>query len=297
MLELKDYIYCFSKDNKPLAYCEDGDVVKFYTKDCFNEQVTHDSEEELVLDEEHTNPATGPLYINGAKENDVLKVEILDIKVAQTGVVSMCDNDYPLGHNSNTRTRIINIKDGYAYFNDLCWPIDTMIGVIGTARKDRDVITYNVFENGGNMDSNIITKGNTLYLPVSVDGGLLAMGDLHATMGDGEVAGTGIEISGEVTVKVSVIKNFKLNWPITETKDAYYVNTCGPTCDEAIQKGYEEMQRLIGQAYNFDLTDATLYMSMRGMINANQACLSKEGGGNSFRIGTPKINGKPLIKG
>lgn len=57
------------------------------------------------------------------------------------------------------------------------------------------------------MDCKEIVKGSILYLHVNVEGGLLAMGDLHAVMGDGETGGCGLEINGEVTVRVNVIKD------------------------------------------------------------------------------------------
>ena len=134
-------------------------------------------------------------------------------------------------------------------------------------------------------------------MPVRVKGALLALGDLHASMGDGEVIGNGIEIGGEVIVRVRIIKNFELNWPVTETANAFYVNTCGNTCDEAIRNGYHEMHRLISNAYGLDYTDTGMYMTMQGYLSANQACLEEEAGGNSFRIGTPKVTNKPRIIG
>ena len=129
-----------------------------------------------------------------------------------------------------------------------------------------------------------------------MEGALLAMGDVHAAMGDGEVCGCGIEIAGEVIVRVRILKNFKLNWPLLETKDAYYVNARGATCDEAIHSAYVELHRLISQAYELDYTDTAMYMSIQGLLSANQACLVEQAGGDSFRVGTPKVlNKKPLI--
>lgn len=114
-----------------------------------------------------------------------------------------------------SRTRIVEVKDGYVYFNDVRFPAVPMIGVIGTATSDRSVITGYSFEGGGNMDSRKITKGTTVYLPVRVPGGLLAMGDVHAVMGDGEVCETGVEINADIQVRIRLIKNFELNWPVT----------------------------------------------------------------------------------
>jgi len=251
---------------------------------------------EKELDSSHCNPVTGPLFVKGAKPGDALKVTVLDIEVANKGVMI----DYPdCGtklKNNNPRTKIFKIKDGYTSFNDIKVKIDPMIGVIGTAPNGDDVFSGHVFKNGGNMDSRLNKKGAIIYLPVCVDGGLLSMGDLHALMGDGEMVGTGIEVSGKVTVKVEIIKNINLNWPVTYIDKYWFINTCGKTCDKAIKEGYKEMHRLLVKNYGFDETDAAMYISLNGRLEACQACLSSEGGGNSFRIGTPKVKGKSLIQ-
>ena len=55
------------------------------------------------------------------------------------------------------------------------------------------------------MDCTMIGIGAEVYFPVRVTGALLAVGDLHAAMGDGEVFGYGLEAAGEVTLKVEVL--------------------------------------------------------------------------------------------
>ena len=294
MKTIKNYTYTFSKNNKPALYVNPKEEVKFITLDCFSGQVKKNLDTVFKHDREKTNPATGPLYINGAKKGDVLVVKIKKINIAKKGVVTTVENCGPLWKVSGPRTRIINIKDGNASFNNHSWTVKPMIGVIGTA-SNLDYGTGYVFNGGGNMDNNTIIEKTTVYLPVRVDGGLLSIGDLHASMGDGEVVGTGIEINGEVIVEVDLIKNFKLNWPINETKDAYYINASGKTVDKAIENGYKELHRLIKVSYGFDDGDASLYMTMRAIISVNQACLSPLGGGNSIRIGMPKEKGFKLI--
>ena len=106
------------------------------------------------------------------------------------------------------------------------------------------------------MDSKVITKGARVYFPVRVAGALLQMGDLHATMGDAELCGTGIEIKGEILVKTSIIKNFELNWPVTETSDYWYVNACDHEYPTALKYASKELQRLICNEYGWDKTDA-----------------------------------------
>lgn len=62
-------------------------------------------------------------------------------------------------------------------------------------------------EHGGNMDIRYITTGTTVYLPCLVDGCGLAVGDFHFAQGDGEVAGTAIEMGGTMTVTARVVED------------------------------------------------------------------------------------------
>lgn len=299
MLKLRDYIYTFSKDLEPIAKVASGTVIKFKVEDCFGGQIRCKTDELMEMDWNHANPATGPVYVEGAEPGDVIAVDILDIEVDSQGTICTIPHVGPFWENYEKKTYILRIQDGLIHWDEtgMTWPIDPMVGVIGLASDERDIPTAHVSHHGGNMDSRLIRKGTTVWLPVRVAGGLLAMGDLHATMGDGEVAGNGIEVRGSIIARVRLVKNFKLNWALTETADAYYVNTCGPTCDDAIREGYLEMHRLIMQAYGLSYTDAALYMSMQGFLEANQACLVDEAGGNSFRTGTPKLKDKPRLIG
>jgi formamidase len=62
-------------------------------------------------------------------------------------------------------------------------------------------------EHGGNMDIRYITTGTTVYLPCFVDGCGLAVGDFHYAQGDGEVAGTAIEMGGRMTVTARIVED------------------------------------------------------------------------------------------
>ena len=53
-------------------------------------------------------------------------------------------------------------------------------------------------EHGGNMDYRGFRAGVTVYFPVFVEGALFFVGDGHALQGDGEIVGTGIEVSADV---------------------------------------------------------------------------------------------------
>jgi amidase len=117
----------------------------------------------------------------------------------------------------------------------ISFPSRPMVGVIGVA-TDRDVISNGFAgEHGGNLDNHLHRPGATVYLPVRQPGGMLAIGDMHAAMGDGEVCFTGVEIAGEVTIRVGLLKGKQGRWPVTELPDRWVVHgTAGPDVRDAI---------------------------------------------------------------
>lgn len=206
--------------NKPAAHCESGDTVWFETRNCYDDRLSADGsvfEEENALD----NPATGPLFVNGAQKGDVLKIEILDIKLKGKGYMRQSTVGGAFFERVTERVvREFDVSGTDVKFNDkLTFPINTMIGVIGTAPENEAISTEIPSDHGGNMDCTRIVKGATLYLPVNVKGALLSIGDMHALMGDGEVMICGLEAAGEATVRVSVVKGHKLPTPCLVTPE------------------------------------------------------------------------------
>lgn len=187
--------------------------------------------------------ATGPLYIEGAEPGDTLAVSIDDITVANQGVMAAIPGSGALGHFiKSMETKIVPIKDDYAIFNkDIKIPISPMIGVIGTAPLEEDISCGTPGRHGGNMDTRLIGKGSILYLPVFAEGALLSMGDLHAVMGDGEVSVCGVEIPGEVTVTIKLIKAQKEEWPVLETPTHWYTIASGKDINEASELALDAM--------------------------------------------------------
>jgi formamidase len=61
-------------------------------------------------------------------------------------------------------------------------------------------------ENAGNIDVKQLTKGGRLLIPVFVSGALFSAGDAHFAQGDGEIAGTTMEMNVTLVVKFSVRK-------------------------------------------------------------------------------------------
>ena len=289
-------LYTFSKDNPPFCSAQPGEVLLFRTMDCYSGQLTSEDQKLEGLDLTKCNPAAGPVFVEGAEPGDVLVVDVLDITVADVGCTRTSGKSGPLRDVTEERNRILHIVDGCVQFNDICWPINPMVGVMGTAPAGEAVASGHAGNHGGNMDSKKIAKGARVYFPVRVPGALLQMGDIHATMGDGEICGTGVEIAGDILVRVSLIKNFVLNWPVTETKDNWYVNAKGGDYDESLMLASKELCRLMEPAYGWDATDIFIYLSLQGDVEINQACRPLSTPMVNVRVGIPKTAGKkPLV--
>jgi acetamidase/formamidase/AraC-like DNA-binding protein len=101
-------------------------------------------------------------------------------------------------------------------------PLRPHFGVIALAPCEADPVdSIPPAYFGGNLDNWRLGKGSAVYLPVSVPGGLLSIGDPHAAQGDGELAGTAIECS--MTGRFTIVLHKKdglfagLTYPLIET--------------------------------------------------------------------------------
>lgn len=291
---IKDYVYHFSPDNKPVKNVARGDSVSFKTLDCFSNQVR--SEDQLItsIDFDRVNPASGPVYVEGAEPGDVLVVDIMDIEIEDVGFISTLPDTGPLFQADGLRTKKIEVKDNKIIFNDIQFPASPMVGVIGVAPKEGQVPCGFPGAHGGNMDCNKIIKGSRVYFPVKVEGALFQLGDLHASMGDGEICGAGIEIPGQVRTRLDLIKDFNLDWPMVETDDMWYAIGSHDEFETALKYASEQIQTLICNSYGWDKTDAYMYMSAVGSFEICQGC-KPSGFPTVVRFGVPKIAEKPRL--
>lgn len=263
----KEYVVdSLDKNHKPVASCQSGDTVVFETRDCYDDAVT--SVERPLGDRPQSecleNPATGPLYIEGACAGDVLKVEILDITLRGWGIMRSSTSAGVFHEKFEDRqAKIFQFDGNKVVFDDqLTLELDTMIGVIGTAPKGDGISTETPDSHGGNMDCRKIVKDSILYLPVNVDGALLAMGDLHALMGDGEVMICGLETGGEVTVKVTVLKDAKLPTPFLYCRGDVMSIQSALTLDEAGDMAAKAMEEYVEDATGLGTLEASMLMSL-----------------------------------
>lgn len=265
-------IYAMSPDNEAAVRVTDGSVVEIQTFDCFEDQIQSAAQDFGTLDWSHINPATGPIFVEGAEPGDLLAVQIQKIELANHGVMTTGPGLGLLGDELKENTiRVVPIRDGKAVFSEnLELPLNPMIGVIGNAPATSSVPCGTPGVHGGNMDCKRITEGATLILPVSVPGALFALGDLHAAMGDGEVAVCGIEIAGKVTVRLQVLKN--KNWPVPMLVDDEFVMTIASEekLDDAVIAATKNMVHFLEDECSMDKAEATFLLSAKGDLRVCQ---------------------------
>jgi acetamidase/formamidase len=126
----------------------------------------------------------------------------------------------------------------------LILPLDPMVGCFGTAPpKGQAIAASTAGPYGGNMDYRGFRAGTTVYLPVFVQGALFHLGDVHALQGDGEITGTGIEVSAEVEFTLRLIEGRSVSGPRAEDRD--WILTAGNArpLAQALQEATTEMLR------------------------------------------------------
>jgi len=260
-----NFIYQMATKNEPVAEVYSGDKVLFETNDCFKNQLKPNN---LNLDKvnwNQINPATGPLKIKEAKVGDTLKIDIDKINFNKYGVM-LAEPDMVFIDDiiRKPKAKLIEIKNNKAIFNEeIQIDLNPMIGVIGVSPpKEKGLIPCDAPDShGGNMDAKIITEGATLYLPVLADGGMLALGDLHAAMADGEMV-TGIEVSGEVALTVSVIKEIKISNPMLENEKYFYTIASDKDIYQACKIASKNMFSFLKQRIQIDETELLMLMGL-----------------------------------
>jgi amidase len=269
----KDHvIYYFSRDNKAVYFVEDGETFWIETDDCYSGQIKTVRDLRPHIDISIMDAAVGPISISNATPSDTLCVEVMDIRFASQGVMVTSVGLGVLGKRIEApNTKIIKIEDGYAHFSDtIKLPLTPMIGVMGVSPREGRIHCATPGNHGGNMDTKEVTIGSKVYLPIFVEGANLGISDLHACMGDGELSGTGIETAGKVCLKVSVIKNKRIERPMIETPDSIYTIATEATYEQAIEVAVADMVAILQEKLRLEFPDAYRLLSATCDIRISQ---------------------------
>ena len=228
----------------PVLTVESGDTIVTKTIDA------NGWDKSDILVSGSPNPMNGPISIAGAEPGDTLKVEILGMTpIRSTGWTraALAENvvDPTFVPELPPRDRAIWRIDRNALtatlerpvpgLEHLVLPLEPMIGCFGIALAlGQAISTATSAEHGDNMDYRRFGPGATIWFPVAAPDALFFLGDCHATQGDGEIVGTGIETCFEVTVRLTVEKR-SIVWPRGETaEDIITIGSARPL-DQALQ--------------------------------------------------------------
>ena len=274
MIELDDAktLFSFDKDLEPVLKVPSGETVRIRTKDCFGNQLQGPGDQLSEIDWEAINPATGPIYVEGAVAGGTLKVHIVNIELdAQTSSCTGKDEGVCGDRFSDWATHFCKVEDGKVVWDErLSIPLAPMIGVIGVAPEGEPVNCGTPGKHGGNMDNTAIAAGATLYFPVAVDGALFGCGDMHAVMGDGEVSVSGAEVAGYATVTLTALPELSVPNPLIENETHFGIIVSAESLDKAAELAVQQMVDLLASRTNESEADLVMLLSLVADVRVRQ---------------------------
>jgi amidase len=264
----------------PVLEIDPGDVVAVETLDAFSGAIeTEQDKPSDKLTFPFLNPQSGPVAVRGAEKGDCLAVHILSVEtrgaqpagttclvpefggLVGTGATALLNPPLP------ERVRKMRIDERGVHWSDrIVLPYEPFIGTIGVSPEIEAIASVQPDYHGGNMDLPDVRPGSIIYLPVHTAGGLLYVGDAHATQGDGELSGVAVEQAATVTLQVDLIKGWSFAWPRLETEE--FIMTIGSArpMEDAARIAYRELVRWMAADYGFDELDAYMFLSQAGRV-------------------------------
>jgi len=251
------------------------------------------------FDKDGPHIVTGPVFVEGAKPGDVLKVEVLHLEPrVPYGVISnrhykgALPGEFPEGAkrqgsasphqpdkygNVSVFTPIEKVDDRwYGILKDgaksLRFPLSPFVGIMGvTPDTEESWSSVPPARIGGNIDVNELGVGATLYLPIEVEGAKFYSGDPHFVQGDGEVALTALEGSLRATFRLTVLKNGSpaipktasdsLVSPFAETEKYWIPIGLDEDLDEAMKSSVRESINFLSKQFGLDRRLVYAYLS------------------------------------
>ena len=256
--------------HEPVLRVADGDTIVTTTVDAAG----RDASDQQIT--ERGNPMTGPFYVEGAERGDTLAVRLDRITpnralgwsgaVVAPNVVDPADaRELPEWREARWRVDVARgtatLIEPATKLGELTLPLAPMLGCFGVAPpRGQAISTATSGEHGGNMDYRGFREGVTVYFPVFTPGALLHVGDGHALQGDGEIVGTGIEISMDVELTVRLIKGQRITWPRGENDEYIFAVGNARPLDQCVQHATSELLRWLSADYGLDAVGAGILL-------------------------------------
>ncbi len=210
----------FSRDTPRVLTVNPGASLRVRSLDAWGHlerQTVPGEDQPTLFPERKGHCLTGPIAVAGAKPGDMLAVTFVSLTPDTWGFTNA-------GRKDDAFTRLLDVEGGTPQW--LLWDIDVpqgtatnqlgqsvklnpFLGVVGVPpnRPSDFATTPPRSDGGGNIDCKELTAGSTLFLPVTVPGALLSVGDGHAVQGDGEVGGTAIECGMTTDLVLDVVRD------------------------------------------------------------------------------------------
>jgi amidase len=268
----------------PVATLKPGDILDTRTADCFGNAIKKPGDTLSMA--KGDNPLTGPFAIAGAEPGDTLVVKILELTVdSDKGIGALAPGFGAL--NATTYTPMLNghVPEKIWFYDidraanlatyhaldstfSVKLPMQPFLGCVGVAPAGGEARSSVVpAEFGGNMDAPEVRPGYTLFLPVNAPGGLLYIGDGHAAQGDGEIAGTAIEVPMRVRLQVDLLKGRTIAWPRLESDTSLMAVGAYRPVDDATRIAFTELVAWIHTDYGLSDLDAYELLSKVAKIH------------------------------
>ncbi len=229
----------------------------------------------------------GPFHIEGAAAGDTLVVRILKLTPNRDSAMSRYSPGGISGVAGDSKTRMLNDPLPARTF---AWRLDRtrMVGILdlpNSASKRIEIPLKPMLgrvavapagqeafgglwpgDFGGNLDASDVKEGATVYLPVFHPGALFYFGDGHALQGDGEIIGSGLETTMDVTFQFDLIKGKRIRWPRIESDTHIMVAASVRPLIDALRISYVELIEWLVADYGFDKMDAFQIASQAGEV-------------------------------
>jgi len=264
--------FALSSTDECIAEIRPGEVIEVECEINCNAGVITSTRSKVSTDNvklPFVNPATGPLFVVGAKPGMIVSVTIEAMKLGPIGYTALWPGlgifpDWVRQKEFGIQTRAMEVKDGFVHWSaERRLPVRPMVGVLGVAPVHGAVLTIDNGTHGGNLDVQEITTGSRISFAVNKEGASLYIGDNHAIQGDGECVGMGAtEVAADITFSVALAdKPDRLIWPRIETATHIATLGCARPLEDAMRIAFEQMVYWLADEHGFTETEAYLFLA------------------------------------
>lgn len=267
--EPTQFEHYFSDSIKPVLHLNPGDTVKTWSVDAGG------TDPKGVRRTSGGNPLTGPFYVEGALPGDTLVVHFNHIRLNRDTAISSPlitssalnpgyveqrkkVEDYNSDWKLDRESGFASLQKPTETMKNYKVPLAPMLGCVGVAPAGGMRYRSGFLGGfGGNMDYNQLREGVTVYLPVSVPGALLFVGDGHALQGAGELTGNALETSMDIEFTVDFVTGGAPPNPRMENGEYLMASGIAGSLDDAFRGATTNLVRWLEKTYKLNAAEVS----------------------------------------